>query len=93
MTGSDAQGYSTPPQLSINSSAVTPAASSIAPKPSIRAGRRSDRMVRSPRLHSHMAASPSGRLIQNTQRQDRLSVTHPPTTGPAMDAMPHIDAM
>ena len=59
----------------------------------MRAGWRSRWIVPRARLHSHIAASPSGRLIQNTQRQDRLSVIQPPTTGPAMEATPHMDAM
>ena len=92
-TGADAQGNSTPPQLSVSNRAVTPAASSSAPSPSMRACRRSVWIVRKERSHNHIAARPSGRLAQNTHRHERLSVTHPPTTGPAMDATPHMDAM
>ncbi len=70
----ESQGTSSPPQLSSSSQQVTPPISSAAPITSMRAGRRSTLSSLSPRLHSTMARMPSGRLIQNTERQDRCSV-------------------
>ena len=59
----------------------------------MRAGCRRTGSRRNARSHIHSASSPSGRLTQNTHRQENASVTQPPATGPAMLATPHMLAM
>ena len=92
MTG-EVQAYSDPPQLSSSNHAVTATTTNVAPSQSMVAGRRWCRISFRPRLHSTIATSPTGRLAQNTQRQDRWSVAHPPRIGPMMDDTAQAEAM
>ena len=39
-----------------------------------------------------MAITPTGRFTQKHQRQERLSVSHPPRVGPKIDAAPQTEA-
>jgi hypothetical protein len=66
--------------------AVMATVSSITPGQSIFETRRSLLGIRN--LTRHAVATQSGTLIQNTQRQPRLSTSNPPMTGPDSTARP-----
>ena len=85
----DNQSYWEPPQVASSTIATAPASMRVSPSQSILAASSCLGSLRAKR-QAIQATTPSGRLIQNTQRQEIESVSQPPRSGPSTEETPNI---
>ena len=85
----DSQWYWEPPQVATSTMATAPTSIRVRPSQSIFVVSSCLGSLRAKR-QATQATTPSGKLIQNTQRQEIESVSQPPSSGPSTEDTPNI---